>query len=157
MCRPSQTHFLEGSVGGVSTVSFLRIQAVIYSAENPQNKELFKDQTSVLRARSRSKIKALKCLFFSFKKLEIPILKDFYFEEASESLFFSFKKDSYFKEALVINHSKSGRTNRRNTAKASADRNTKITLMLTAAGCNKVVCNGFITCASCLTIGWANL
>ena len=37
-----------------------------------------------------------------------------------------------------------GGTNRRNTAKTSADRNTKITLTLTIAGCNKVVCSGFI-------------
>ena len=37
------------------------------------------------------------------------------------------------------------RTNRRNTAKTSADRNTKITLTLTVAGWDKVVCNGFIT------------
>lgn len=40
---------------------------------------------------------------------------------------------------------KQGRTNRRNTAKTSADRNTKITLALTVAGWDKVVCNGFIT------------
>ena len=50
-----------------------------------------------------------------------------------------------------------GGTNRRNTAKTSVDRNTRITLTLTVAGCNLVVYKGFTELAQYVTIGRGNL
>ena len=45
------------------------------------------------------------------------------------------RKDTVPRESIpeILNQ---GRTNRRNTAKTSVDRNTRITLALTIAGCN---------------------